>query len=125
VDDEARWLAALQQAQIFVDPRKFREYVLVPGHPSGKDRVFLDLLGFRARSAADAEELALAYQEQARQRIRAQDFRFTGTNEHGWRFIIVVAVRGVAMRSGWLLRRDGTFWLTTPFRGFAGSNVKE
>jgi hypothetical protein len=116
--DEARWLQVLKKAKIFVDPRKFREYVLVPGHPSGKDRVFLELLGYRSRNPDDAIALARLYEEQARQRILIEDVQFTGTQQHGRRYIIVIVVRGVALRSGWLLRHDGTLWLTTPFRGF-------
>jgi hypothetical protein len=125
LDDEAGWAKALRQAQIVVDPRKFREYVLVPGHSSGKDRVFLELLGFGAHSAADAEELARTYQDQARQQILLEEVRFSGTHEHGLRFMIVVVIRGVAVQTGWLLRRDGTLWLTTPFRGFARAKAKE
>jgi filamentous hemagglutinin len=119
VADEAQWLRVLEKAQILVDPRKFREYVLVPGHASGKDRVFLELLGYRPRNVDDAISLARLYEEQARQRIMLEEVQFTGTQPNGRRFMIVVVVRGVALRSGWLLRHDGTFWLTTPFRGFA------
>jgi hypothetical protein len=125
LDDEAQWNWALRQAQIIVDPRKFREYVLVPGHPTGKDRVFLGLLGFRAHSAADSFALARLYEEQARQQIEVGAVQFTGTTEHGRRYMIVVEVRGVALRTGWLLRHDGTYWLTTPFRGFARAKRKD
>jgi hypothetical protein len=45
-------------SRIVADPRKFREYVLVADHPSGKDGVFLDLLGYRPNEADDADELA-------------------------------------------------------------------
>jgi hypothetical protein len=106
--DEAQWLQVLKKAQIFVDPRKFREYVLVPGHISGKDRVFLELLGYRPRNLDDANSLARLYEEQARQRIMLEDVQFTGTHQHGRRYIIVVVLRGVALRSGWLLRNDET-----------------
>jgi hypothetical protein len=119
VADEAQWIRVLKKAQICIDPRKFREYVLVPGHPSGKDRVLLELLGYRPRNADDAISLARLYEEQVRQRIVLEDVQFTGTHQHGRRYMIIVVVRGVALRSGWLLRHDGTFWLTTPFRGFA------
>lgn len=69
MDDAASRQEALARARIIADPRKFREYVLVPGHPSGKDRIFLGTLGFRPISAADAWEPARLYEEQARERI--------------------------------------------------------
>jgi hypothetical protein len=85
--------------------------------------VFLELLGYRSRNADDAISLARLYEEQAEQRIMHEDVQFTGSHEHGRRYLIVVVVRGVALRSGWLLRHDGTFWLTTPFRGFARTRM--
>ena len=61
-DAESR-LEALRRALIIADPRKFREYVLVPGRPEGNDRIFLGTLGFRPYSVADAWELARIYEE--------------------------------------------------------------
>lgn len=46
------------RAQIVADHRKFRDFVLVPGKHGGKDRIFLKVLGFRARSSSDAWSLA-------------------------------------------------------------------
>ena len=106
-------------ARIFADPRKFAEYVLVPGHPTGKDRVFLDVLGFRPGSADDAAELASAYQEQAARRWSAGEVAFSRQNEHGRFYVIVVTVRSVSLRTVWVLRPDGELALATPFRGFA------
>ncbi len=61
---------------ISVDVRKFSGYVLVPGHESGEDPIFLDHLGFRARNAEDAEALMAAYLERAicnrRRRVRTR-----------------------------------------------------
>jgi hypothetical protein len=69
VDDQEEHLRAMRRARIVADPRKFRDYVLVPGHPKGKDRIFLGTLGFRPYSTADAWELARLYEEQAREQI--------------------------------------------------------
>jgi hypothetical protein len=99
--------------------RKFVSYVLVPGHASGKDRVFLDRLGFRPRNLSDARMLADLYLERARSAVDAREFELGETNEYGIRCTIVVQVHGVAIRSGWLLRPNGLLELVTPFSGFA------
>jgi glyoxylase-like metal-dependent hydrolase (beta-lactamase superfamily II) len=117
-DPEERW-KALARARIVADPRKFRDYVLVPGHSSGKARIFLQTLGYRPRSNADAWALARLYEEQARAKIVAGDIQFGEQNQHGLRCTIEVVVRGVALRTGWRLRENGTLWLATPFSGFA------
>jgi hypothetical protein len=102
------------------DLRKFSEYVLVPDHPLGKDGVFLGLLGFRPRSVEDAEELLETYVRQARDALDGGAYLLGDDLGHGLRCSIIVEVRGVALVSGWILRRDNTLWLTTPFSGFAG-----
>jgi hypothetical protein len=104
--------------------RKFSGYVLVPGHESGKDRIFLDRLGFRPRNAEDARLLASIYLDQARSAIARGNVELGETNQYGVRCTIVVRLRGVAIRSGWLLRPNGMLELVTPFSGFAGSRVR-
>jgi hypothetical protein len=118
VDDVASRLEALRRARIIADPRKFREYVLVPGNARGKDRLILGTLGFRPHSADDAWELVRIYEEQASQRISSGDIEFAGTIAFGDRYTIEIVVRGVTFRSGWLLS-DDVLCLTTPFTGFA------
>ncbi len=118
MDDVASHLEALRRARIIVDPRKFREYVLVPGNARGKDRLFLGTLGFRPYSADDAWELVRIYEEQVSQRIASGDIEFAGTITFGDRYTIEIVVRGVALRTGWLLG-DDVLRLTTPFTGFA------
>jgi hypothetical protein len=118
LDELGKRLEALARARVIADPRKFREYVLVPGHSRGKDRIFLGTLGFRPYSAVDAWELARLYEEQARERIALGDVQFGESDEHGHRCIIVISVRGVSLRTGWILRNDDILWLTTPFSGF-------
>ncbi len=48
------------------DMRKFLEYVLVPQHRSGKDKIFINLLGYRPYNLTDATELLALYLEQAK-----------------------------------------------------------
>lgn len=99
--------------------RKFSAYVLVPGEKSGKDGVFIDLLGFRARSEDDALTLAETYMAQARERFLAGEVTPALADGYGQRYTIVVEIRGVRLRTGWIFRPDGTLWLVTPFTGFA------
>ena len=101
MDDEDAWLEAPHRARIVADPRKFREYVLVPGHVSGKDRIFLGSLGFRLHSSVDAWELARLYEEQARERVAIGEVQFGRTIPFGVTTTIVVVVRGVSLRTGW------------------------
>ena len=123
VDEEPSRLEGFAHARIFADPRKFREYVLVPGHSTGKDESFIGTFGYRPRSAADAWTLARLYEEQARQRVESGDVQFRGMGRYGDRYTIVIRVRGVALRFGWILS-EGVLRLTTPFSGFARSNPK-
>ncbi len=123
MDDAVSRLEALRRARIIADPRKFRDYVLTPDYPGGKDHIFLQTLGFRPRSVVDAWELARLYEEQAHERIVADDVIFAGAVEFGDRYTMTVVVRGVALRSGWLLR-DDVLRLTTPFSGFVRKALK-
>jgi hypothetical protein len=43
-----------EATQIIGDYRKFLNYVLVPNHKTGKDKIFIDTLGFRPNSNEDA-----------------------------------------------------------------------
>jgi hypothetical protein len=103
---------------IVAHPRKFSEYVLVPGRSGGKDGVFLGLLGYRARSQEDAEELSATYVAQARARLTGGEFVTGKEDEFGVRYVIDIDLRGFTVRSAWLLRPDGTLALVTPFSGF-------
>jgi hypothetical protein len=103
---------------IVASPVKFLNYVLVPGHPSGKDRIFLGRLGYRPRNEEDARTLAATYMEQARRKLEAGDVVIGEADEYGRRVVIAIEIRGALVRSAWLLRPDGTFDLVTPFTGF-------
>jgi hypothetical protein len=124
LDDDASRIEALRRARIIADPRKFRDYALVPGHSAGKDDIFLGRFGYRLYSAADAWTLARHYEEQALQQIDAGNVRYGKADEYGLRCTIVVTVRDVGLRSGWILRSDNVLWLAMPFSGFARSTLK-
>jgi uncharacterized protein DUF6883 len=108
-------------SRVIADPRKFTEYVLVPGHSTGKDRIFIDRLGYRPRSEEDARNLVETYVAQARERITARTYELGEADEFGQRLTIEIELRGTTVLSGWILRPDGTLWLATPFTGFARS----
>ncbi len=101
-----------------VDPRKFWAYVLVPGHPSGKDRIFLGLLGYRPWSQEDATTLAKTYHDQAATRFTSGDVTWSRADSHGQRVIIDIELKGHWLRSVWILRPAGELALVTPFSGF-------
>ena len=105
--------------RITANPKNFSAYVLVPNHPTGKDHIFIDRLGYRPRNDEDARALANAYVNQAHDQVAAGTFELGGGDEFGRRIMIVVEIRGLRLRSGWLLRPDGTLVLATPFTGFA------
>ena len=108
-----------------VSVRKFADYVLVPGQQSGKDRIFVGRLGFRPRNLDDARFLVDLYLARARQAMAAGDYTPGESDEYGDRCIIIVSVRGVAVRSVWLLGPNGVFELVTPFSGFSRRPPKD
>ena len=105
--------------RITANPSKFSAYVLVPNHPTGKDRIFIERLGYRPRNDEDARTLANAYISQAHAQIAAGAFEMRESDEFGRRIMIMVEIGGLRLLSGWLLRPDGTLTLATPFTGFA------
>lgn len=108
-----------QIIQIVGDPRKFSEYVLVPNHKSGKNKIFLGLLGYRPHNLDDAQALLETYITQAQAKFSAQDYTVGERDWYGQRFTIVVEVRGKRLLTGWILDNQGTLKLATPFSGFA------
>lgn len=101
------------------DRRKSSEYVLVPGHPTGKDRLFLGVLGYRARNEEDAVVLLALYLDQAREQIAQGRYTLGERDRHGQRYAIEIELGGWFLWSGWILRADGTLRLATPFAGFS------
>lgn len=77
------------------------------------------MLRYRPRSREDADELLATYIQQARERLDRGDFELGARDLHGQRYTIKIELRGVVVRSGWILRPDGVLWLATPFSGFS------
>jgi len=107
-----------QITQTTGDLRKFSEYVLSPNHKSGKDKIFLGLLGYRPNNFDDAQALLETYITQAQIKFVAKDYTIGERDHHGQRFTIVVEIRGKSLLTGWILDNQGTLKLATPFSGF-------
>lgn len=105
--------------QITGDLRKFSEYVLVPNHKSGKDRIFLGLLGYRPNNLNDAQALLATYITQAQAKFAAQEYTISERNRYGQRFTITIEIKGRKLLTGWILDNQGRLKLATPFSGFA------
>ena len=105
--------------QITGDLRKFSEYVLVPNYKSGKDRIFLGLLGYRPNNLNDAQALLATYITQAQAKFAAQDYTISERDRYGQRFTITIEIKGRKLLTGWILDNQGRLKLATPFSGFA------
>lgn len=82
-------------------PRQFSEYVLVPDHLSGKDKIFIDQLGFRPRNN-DSKILLETYLDQARTAVARGDDRRGVDLGHSVQSTNMVEVCGQVVVSGWL-----------------------
>ena len=78
--------------------RKFSEYVLIPNHKSGKDQIFLGILGYRPKSIEDAQEILTLYIEQAQAKFANREY-IVGENDQyvvQWCSTGIVSVKNVA-----------------------------
>jgi LPS O-antigen subunit length determinant protein (WzzB/FepE family) len=118
-NDNQEEVTEWEATQIIGDCRKFLNYVLVPNHKTGKDKIFIGTLGFRPNSNEDAQELLSTYISQAQAKFSQKDYVIGEEDQYGQRFTIVIEVRGKRLLTGWILDADGTLKLVTPFSGFA------
>ncbi|MEV4622348.1 DUF6883 domain-containing protein [Asanoa sp. NPDC049573] len=103
--------------------RKFSDYVFKPGAAHGKDKVFRSYGYDREHS----EQLAAEFTRQGNARYAAGDFTLGRADHHGQRITIPVdlvgrgdaAGRSTTVKTGWMIRPDGSITLNTPFTGFA------
>lgn len=114
--------AALKGAGVVVDERKFSEYIFKEGATHGKDKVFRSL-GY---GPEHSKMLADEYRKQAADRYAAGNYTLGKKDVHGQRIDIEISLSGVGaaqgkisyLRSGWMIRPDGSLSLNTPFSGF-------
>ncbi|GIF47654.1 hypothetical protein DFJ67_6547 [Asanoa ferruginea] len=103
--------------------RKFSDYIFKPGATHGKDKVFRSYGYDREHS----EQLATEFTRQGNARYAAGEFTLGRADQHGQRITIPVdlvgrgdaAGRSTTVKTGWMIRPDGSITLNTPFTGFA------
>jgi hypothetical protein len=105
-----------------VDSRKFSDYIFKEGADHGKDHVFKSLGYSKENSSA----LSKIYMEQAGKKFLSGSYSLGKSDEWGQRINIEIELPGIgssagkfsSIRSGWLILKDGTIKLATPFSGF-------
>jgi filamentous hemagglutinin len=103
---------------VTADPAKFGNYAF----ESPKAAIF-ESYGY---SAADSEELASAFEEQAAEKIEAGEFTVGTSDQYGQRITVDVKLEGqgdaegrsTVIKTGWIIEPDGSVRLVTPFTGF-------
>lgn len=124
-EDEIAGAGRLTPRLVVADPRKFSRYVLSPANAQGKDRIFINRLGFRPQSDEDAKFLATLYVDQVRARLASGDYTESRRDEHGLRYIVTIDLFSVRLLSVWILRPTNVLHLVTPFTGFASDLEQE
>jgi len=92
------------------------------GDPSGKAHVFKSL-GY---GPEHAEQLAGMYQEQGAAKFANNEYTLGKLDQHGQRIDIEIKLKGIGdnagkvsnLKSGWMIKPDGSISLNTPFSGF-------
>ncbi len=105
-----------------VDSRKFTDYLFKDGATHGKDVVYRNL-GY---GKEHSEALIKLYQEQAAKKYAAGQYTLGKKDQYGQRIDIEIELPGIGdaagktsyLRSGWMIREDGSITLNTPFTGF-------
>jgi hypothetical protein len=108
---------------VIVPVAKLRDYVFKPGATHGKDRVFRSLGYAREHSG----QLAAIYRQQAMIKYMNKDYQLGKLDEWGQRIIIEIRLQGIGdakgktsyLKSGWMIKPDGSISLNTPFIGFS------
>jgi len=101
---------------------KFRDFIFKEGATHGKAPVFKEL-GYNVE---DSEELAQIYAEQGAAKYAKGEYQQGKLDQYGQRIDIEIEMngKGVAagktsyLRSGWMIKPDGSISLNTPFTGF-------
>jgi hypothetical protein len=114
--------AALKSVDVTIDSRKFSEYIFKEGATHGKDKVFRSLGYGREHS----EMLVEQYRKQASERYASGAYQLGKKDQYGQRIDIEIVLEGIgpaagkssSLRSGWMIRPDGSLSLNTPFSGF-------
>jgi filamentous hemagglutinin len=117
----SRWLG-LGSKLATAPVEKFSDYIFKEGATHGKDAVF-QALGY---AKEDSPQLAKLWEEQAAVKFGKGDYTMGKLDQYGQRINIEIEVPGIGdsagqtshMRSGWMIQKDGSIKLNTPFSGF-------
>ena len=105
------------------DIRKFTEYIFKDGAAPGKEVVFKNL-GYDAN---DSSILIKIYQGQAALKYAKGEYTLGKADSFGQRINIEIELPGIGaaagatsyLKSGWMIKPDGSLSLNTPFSGFS------
>jgi RHS repeat-associated protein len=112
----------LGKINVNVDNRKFAEYIFKEGATHGKDAVYRNL-GYGKKHSDDLVKL---YKKQALEKFAKGDYTLGKKDQYGQRINIEIELPGIGsksgktsyLKSGWMIREDGSLTLNTPFSGF-------
>jgi hypothetical protein len=108
---------------IYVDKRKFSDYIFNKQYDDGKEKVFADL-GY---SKKDSDLLTKIYTDQAKENYTKGNYILGIKDEYGQRITIEIKLDSIGLKydktsylkSGWMVKEDGSLSLNTPFSGFS------
>lgn len=114
--------------EVVVPVAKFRDYIFKEGATHGKAAVFHRLGYYKKHS----EALATIYQEQGAREFLAKEYATGTKDEFGQRITIEIELTGIgdaegrtsSLKSGRLIRTDGSLTLNTPFTGFGTTQTE-
>lgn len=112
----------LKSVNVNADSRKFSEYIFKDGAAPGKDVVYKNM-GYGMK---DSQALTNMYKEQAALKYAKGEYTLGKANLFGQRINIEIELPGIGdaagktsyLKSGWMIKPDGSLLLNTPFSGF-------
>ena len=101
---------------------KFEDYIFKPGATHGKNKIF-ESLGY---GREHSQELAKLYEKQASEKFARGEYTLGIKDQYGQRINIEIELPGTGsasgktsyLKSGWMIKPDGSISLNTPFSGF-------
>jgi len=113
---------ATKAVNVNADVRKFSEYIFKDGAAPGKDVVYKNM-GYGMN---DSQALTNMYKEQAALKYAKGEYTLGKADSFGQRINIEIELPGIGdaagktsyLKSGWMIKPDGSLSLNTPFSGF-------
>ncbi len=119
---EQATMGTLKSVNVNADVRKFSEYIFKDGAAPGKDVVYKNM-GYGVK---DSQALSNMYKEQAALKYAKGEYTLGKADSFGQRINIEIELPGIGdaagktsyLKSGWMIKPDGSLSLNTPFSGF-------